>query len=73
MEGVQVGRICHFVSEQDHLAAMVVKVIHAESGLVNLHVFAAGDELDIKDTYIVQKVKYSTRNEVYTWHWPERT
>lgn len=80
MEGVQIGRIVHFVSseevsseEKEHLAAIIVKVNDGPTGLVNLHVFNNGEPDNIRDTFTIRNVKYSTKNELYTWHWPERS
>jgi hypothetical protein len=76
VEGVTVNRMVHFVPDEmdgkEHLAAIIVKVHDAFSGLVNLHVFTDGEPHNMKDNFVVRNVKYSTKYEMYTWHWPER-
>lgn len=77
MEGVTVNRMVHFIpsegNEGDHLAAIIIKVHDGPIGIVNLHVFSDGEPHNMTDNYVVRKVAYSTKNEPYTWHWPERT
>lgn len=69
MEGLQVGRIVHFVTmDGEHLAGIISHIWNAQTGMVNLHVFHPLRE----KTQFFSSVGYSAEAFAYTWHYPER-
>jgi len=81
MDGLTEGRIVHFViRENEHRAAMIVRVWNKTSGVVNLNVFTDwyndvkngdGSKLQSGDMWI-PSCEYSENCEVNTWHWIEK-
>lgn len=69
MKGLTEGRIVHYSCGLVHRAAIVVKVISKNSGLVELNVFWSADQIR-SDT---PRVMFSENpNEAGTWHWIEK-
>lgn len=68
MEGLQVGRIVHYVDKDGyHNAAIVTFVGERDDGFVDLFVTSVD-----KHTYFVGDVQMDSGGECETWHWPER-
>jgi hypothetical protein len=70
-----IGRIVHFVQNNVHYAALVVKVWTDTT--VNLRVFPNGSDEIVPGaihprTDIATSVSYSSDNAEWSWHWPER-
>lgn len=77
MNGLTVGRIVHYIDNDDeHRAAIVVYVWNKESGLVNLQVFNNGQYGDPyhapEGAYLKTSVQYSEQPTTNTWHWVEK-
>lgn len=80
MKGLQIGRIVHFVLRNgEHRAAMIVKIVNLELGIVNLTVFTDwGNDGTIYDTRGMvheQSVPFGDQpltQVARTWHWPEK-
>lgn len=71
-----VGRIVHLVvgPTGEHRPAIIVRVIDAGQGIVNLHVFY-DEERDVRGgTEFRKNVPFSflRPDAAWTWHWPER-
>lgn len=75
MEGLQVGRIVHYVAygtpnheyEQGaHRAAIITEIINKESGLVNLAIF------NPTGIHWNTSIMYSETLRPGTWHWTEK-
>jgi hypothetical protein len=68
MEGLQVGRIVHFVTmDGEHLAG-IVSYIWNPQGMVNMHVFNPMNG----STQFFSSVQYRADPVPYSWHYPER-
>jgi hypothetical protein len=69
MEGLQVGRIVHFVTmDGEHLAGIICYILHPLIGAVNMHVFNPS----FPGTNFFASVHYSAEPKPYSWHFPER-
>ena len=62
-----VGRIVHYSSETDTLAAIVTAVLEGEEDTVNLTVFGRYGQ-----THAEPFVRYADPPREYTWSWPPR-
>jgi hypothetical protein len=71
IEGLQLGRIVHYVTTQGVRAAVVVRVWDKGNGLCNLQLFLDGEN-DLSLPGWETSRLYSEAGEVGTWHWPPR-
>lgn len=72
LEGLQVGRIVHFVAPRSgaHYAAVITDIRDAGVGGVDLYIFPCRDSIG---GLFLPNVWYSDREiEPGSWHWPER-
>ncbi|OCZ54318.1 hypothetical protein [Dehalobacter sp. TeCB1] len=67
MTGLIEGRIVHYVRNNDHVPAIVVKVENKEEGVVNLQLFE-----DYNGISYVLSAGYSEEPTEETWHWIEQ-
>jgi hypothetical protein len=71
-QSVTVGRIVHFIvgPSSEHRPAIVVRVVNAAMGKVDLQVFG-DDRRDVRcGVHFTEDVVPG--ESVGTWHWPER-
>lgn len=69
MEGLVVGRIVHYTdSKWGHQAAIVIRVLDKERGVVSLNTFRP----DTGATFLVPATVFGNEANEGTWHWPER-
>ncbi len=71
MDGLTVGRVVHYVTPSAHCAALVIGVVDADTGVVNLAVFQDGLAYGAGPIQATA-VPYAEDPQPHTWHWIEK-